>query len=196
MWPARQGILLAFLGGLVADAGALFAAGGGAAPGALLGALGAFFLLVLVLQVFRPSDPDERFYALTVCASATVVTVLAGGFLAALGTAHGKDTVVVGALAAAFSAMFAALAARALPAKAAFAIGWVVALAAGIALASAAGLGAGPGSALGAVAGACGLLGRRVAAFDFPSRFVHRTAGVALPLACAGPLVLLLGVLG
>jgi hypothetical protein len=196
MWPARQGILLAFLGGLVADAAALFAAGGGAGPGALLGTLGAFFLLVLVLQVFRPSDPQERFHALTVSASATAVTVLAGGFLAALSTANGKYTVVVGALAAAFSAIFAALTARALPGKAAFAVGWVVALAAGIGLASAAGIGAGPGALLGAVAGGCGLLGRRVAAFDFPSRFVHRTAGVALPLACAAPLVLFLGSLG
>lgn len=48
---------------------------------AVVGTLGGFFLLVLVLQTFRPTDPKERFYALTVLGSATVVTVLCTALL-------------------------------------------------------------------------------------------------------------------
>ena len=39
--------------------------------------------------------------------------------------------------------------------------------------------------------GLAALLGLRVASYDFPSRFVHLTAGVALPLTAAAPLVAL-----
>ncbi len=46
---------------------------------------------------------------------------------------------------------------------------------------------------LGLVAGACALIGLRVASYDYPSRFVHMTAGVALPLALAAPVLYLLG---
>ena len=46
---------------------------------------------------------------------------------------------------------------------------------------------------LAAAAGACALVGLRVASYDFPSRFVHFTAGVALPLTAAAPAVYLLG---
>jgi hypothetical protein len=53
-------------------------------------------------------------------------------------------------------------------------------------------LGAG-GAVLGAGAGVCALVGHRVASYDYPSRFVHFTAGVALPLAAAAPAVYLLG---
>ncbi len=37
------------------------------------------------------------------------------------------------------------------------------------------------------------MVGLRVASYDYPSRFVHMTAGVALPLALAAPVVYLLG---
>ncbi|MYW00151.1 hypothetical protein GT354_18035, partial [Streptomyces sp. SID3343] len=46
---------------------------------------------------------------------------------------------------------------------------------------------------LGGGAAALGLLGHRVAGYDHPSRFVHFTAGVALPLALAAPAAYLLG---
>jgi hypothetical protein len=41
--------------------------------------------------------------------------------------------------------------------------------------------------------GVCALIGHRVASYDYPSRFVHMTAGVALPLAAAAPAVYVLG---
>ncbi|UXI79477.1 hypothetical protein N6Q81_16280, partial [Streptomyces vinaceusdrappus] len=50
-----------------------------------------------------------------------------------------------------------------------------------------------PGALLGAGAAVCALIGHRAAAYDYPSRFVHFTAGVALPLAAAAPAVYLLG---
>jgi hypothetical protein len=49
------------------------------------------------------------------------------------------------------------------------------------------------GALLGAVVAVCALIGHRVASYDYPSRFVHFTAGVALPLAAAAPAVYLLG---
>ncbi|HEY9368274.1 MAG TPA: hypothetical protein VIU94_07475, partial [Streptomyces sp.] len=49
------------------------------------------------------------------------------------------------------------------------------------------------GAGLGLGAGVCALIGLRVAAYDYPSRFVHLTAGVALPLTAAAPAVYLLG---
>jgi hypothetical protein len=50
-----------------------------------------------------------------------------------------------------------------------------------------------PGALIGAGAAVCALIGHRVAAYDYPSRFVHFTAGVALPLAAAAPAVYVLG---
>ncbi|WP_308447654.1 hypothetical protein [Streptomyces fradiae] len=49
------------------------------------------------------------------------------------------------------------------------------------------------GAVLGLAAGVCAVIGLRVAAYDYPSRFVHMTAGVALPLAVAAPVVYVLG---
>ncbi|OEV29411.1 hypothetical protein AN219_16720, partial [Streptomyces nanshensis] len=49
------------------------------------------------------------------------------------------------------------------------------------------------GSVLGLITGGCALLGLRVASYDYPSRFVHMTAGVALPLTLAAPAVYLFG---
>ncbi|MFJ6384575.1 hypothetical protein ACIQI7_31785 [Kitasatospora sp. NPDC092039] len=172
MWPARQGILLAALAGLTADAAVLLADSGGGAA-AVVGTLGGFFLLVLVLQTFRPSDPKERFYALTVLGSATVVTVLCTALLVA-------DWVPAAVGAVALATLLAAA-----PLPGPKQLGPVLGLAAAVAL----GLLVGAPPALGALAGLGALVGRRVAAYDFPSRFVHMTAGVALPLAVAAPLV-------
>ncbi|WP_369183427.1 hypothetical protein [Streptomyces sp. Y1] len=172
MWPARQGILLAALAGLTADAAVLLADSEGSAA-AVVGTLGGFFLLVLVLQTFRPSDPKERFYALTVLGSATVVTALCTMLLLA-------DWVPAGVGAVALATVLAAA-----PLPGPKQLGPVLGLAAAVLL----GLLVGAPLALGALAGLGSLIGRRVAAYDFPSRFVHMTAGVALPLAVAAPLI-------
>ncbi|MFJ2192875.1 hypothetical protein ACIOJE_33860 [Kitasatospora sp. NPDC087861] len=172
MWPARQGIALAALAGLTADAAVLLADSDGSVA-AVVGTLGGFFLLVLVLQTFRPSDPKERFYALTVLGSATVVTVLCTTLLVA-------DWVPAGVGAVALATVLAAA-----PLPGPKRLGPVLGLLAAVLL----GLLVGAPLALGALAGLGALVGRRVAAYDFPSRFVHMTAGVALPLAVAAPLI-------
>ncbi|MFJ2868637.1 hypothetical protein [Kitasatospora sp. NPDC087314] len=172
MWPARQGIALAALAGLTADAAVLLADSDGSVA-AVVGTLGGFFLLVLVLQTFRPSDPKERFYALTVLGSATVVTVLCTTLLVA-------DWVPAGVGAVALATVLAAA-----PLPGPKQLGPVLGLLAAVLL----GLLVGAPLALGALAGLGALVGRRVAAYDFPSRFVHMTAGVALPLAVAAPLI-------
>ncbi|CAM5435258.1 Membrane protein YfcA OS=Kitasatospora aureofaciens OX=1894 GN=GCM10010502_37440 PE=4 SV=1 [Kitasatospora aureofaciens] len=172
MWPARQGILLAALAGLTADVAVLLADSSGDAA-AVVGTLGGFFLLVLVLQTFRPSDPKERFYALTVLGSATVVTALCTALLLA-------DWVPAGVGAVALATLLAAA-----PLPGPKQLGPVLGLVAAVLL----GFLAGAPVALGALAGLGALIGRRVAAYDFPSRFVHMTAGVALPLAVAAPLI-------
>ncbi|MFG2910005.1 hypothetical protein ACGF13_33725 [Kitasatospora sp. NPDC048286] len=172
MWPARQGILLAALAGFTADAAVLLADSDGGVA-AVVGTLGGFFLLVLVLQTFRPSDPKERFYALTVLGSATVVTALCTTLLLA-------DWVPAAVGAVALATLLAAA-----PLPGPKQLGPVLGLAAAVAL----GLLVGAPVALGALAGLGALVGRRVAAYDFPSRFVHMTAGVALPLAVAAPLI-------
>lgn len=172
MWPARQGIALAALAGFTADAAVLLAHGDARAA-AVVGTLGGFFLLVLVLQTFRPSDPAERFYALTVLGSATVVTVLCAALLFA------------GWVPAAMGAVALATVLAALPLPGPKAVGPVL----GLLVAAAFGLLVGAPAALGVLAGVGALVGRRVAAYDWPSRFVHMTAGVALPLAVASPLV-------
>ncbi|WP_329497085.1 hypothetical protein [Kitasatospora herbaricolor] len=177
MWPARQGIALAALAGFTADAAVLLAHGDAKAA-AVVGTLGGFFLLVLVLQTFRPSDPAERFYALTVLGSATVVTVLCAALLVAA-------WVPAAMAAVALATVLAALPLPALPLPAPKAVAPVL----GLLVAAAFGLLVGAPAALGALAGVGALVGRRVAAYDWPSRFVHMTAGVALPLAVASPLV-------
>ncbi|MFD7512716.1 hypothetical protein ACFV5N_25740, partial [Streptomyces sp. NPDC059853] len=68
-------------------------------------------------------------------------------------------------------------------------VAFVLAAAAGAGAAQLADLELWKGAALGAAAGACALAGLRVASYDFPSRFVHFTAGVALPLTAAAPAV-------
>ncbi|AYL36813.1 hypothetical protein [Streptomyces fungicidicus] len=173
MWPARQGIALGFLGALAADAALLVS---DRSPAAILGTLGVWVLLSLVLQLRSHADPDERMYGLTATVVAAALAIVAGGYLAA-----DADAVTVGAVAVA-----AGMVARALPlpTPVSVVVALLVAAGAGFALdGSAAGAGLGAGAAV------CALIGHRVASYDYPSRFVHFTAGVALPLAVAAPAV-------
>ncbi|MFF8878890.1 hypothetical protein [Streptomyces flaveolus] len=181
MWPARQGIALGFAGALAADAAMLAS---DRSPAALLGTLGVWVLLSLVLQLRSHADPDERMYGLMATVAATALAVVAGGYLAA-----DADAVTVGAVAVAV-----ALVARALPlpTPVSVVVALLAAAGAGIAAGAVTDIGT-SGALLGAGAAVCALIGHRVAAYDYPSRFVHFTAGVALPLAASAPAVYLLG---
>ncbi|WP_425424537.1 hypothetical protein [Streptomyces katrae] len=183
MWPARQGIALAFAGALVAD-GAVLAVDGTYGPGAIIGTLGVWVLLTLVLQLRSHADPDERMYGLMASVASAALAIACTGFLAA-----GWEAVSTGA-----AAVAVAVFARALPLPTAPSVGVSLAAAAGagIAVGGLVGLGAG-GALVGLAAGVCALVGLRVAAYDYPSKFVHMTAGVALPLAVAAPVVYLIG---
>ncbi|MFB6905571.1 hypothetical protein ACFCWB_15040 [Streptomyces bacillaris] len=183
MWPARQGIALAFAGGLVADV-ALLTAGREHGPAALLGTLGVWVLLTVVLQLRSHAAADERLYGLMATVVSAALAVLAAGHLAAAG-----DAVVVGGVAVA-----AAVLARALPLPgiASVVVALLAGAGAGIATGGLTEYG-GQGALLGLAAGGCALIGLRVASYDYPSRFVHMTAGVALPLTAAAPAVYLIG---
>ncbi|MGW4302026.1 hypothetical protein ACWEHT_19960 [Streptomyces sp. NPDC004646] len=183
MWPARQGIALAFLGGLVADV-AVLAAGRDHAPAAILGPLGAWVVLSLVLQLRSHASPDERMYGLMATVASSALAILATGYLGAT-----ADAVSVGAAAVAVAAVVRALP---LPTPVSVVISLLAAAGAGLAVGGMNGLGTN-GALLGAAAAACGLIGHRAASYDYPSRFVHFTAGVSLPLAVAGPVVWVLG---
>ncbi|MGW1912909.1 hypothetical protein ACWCQS_19795 [Streptomyces sp. NPDC002076] len=183
MWPARQGIALAFLGGLAADA-AVLVAGRDHAPAAILGPLGIWVLLALVLQLRSHASPDERMYGLMATVASSALSVLATGYLGA-----GAHAVSVGAAAVAVAILARVLP---LPTPASVAVSLLAAAGAGIAVGGMTGLGA-KGALLGAAAGVCALIGHRVASYDYPSRFVHFTAGVALPLSAAAPVVWVLG---
>ncbi|MEZ3182266.1 hypothetical protein KYY02_27490 [Streptomyces pimonensis] len=172
MWPARQGIALGFLGALAADAALLLS---DRSPAAILGTLGVWVLLSLVLQLRSHADPDERMYGLMATVVAAALAIAAGGYLAADASA-----VTVGAIAVA-----AGVVARALPLPTPVSVVVAVAAAAGAGFAV-----EGPAGALvGAGAAVCALIGHRAASYDYPSRFVHFTAGVALPLTAAAPAV-------
>ncbi|MFE2263319.1 hypothetical protein [Streptomyces griseosporeus] len=183
MWPARQGIALAFLGALAADA-AVLTAGREHGPAAILGTLGVWVLLCLVLQLRSHADPDERMYGLMATVVSAALSVVAAGHLAA-----GLDAVKVGAAAVAVALLARALP---LPTPASVVVSLLAAAGTGVAVGGMAGLGA-KGALLGAAAAACALIGHRVASYDYPSRFVHFTAGVALPLTAAAPVVYVLG---
>ncbi|GAA2623325.1 hypothetical protein [Streptomyces axinellae] len=183
MWPARQGIALAFLAGIAADVGLLLTEGD-RAPTVLIGTVGVWCVLSLVLQLRNHSSPDERLYALTAGLASTALTVLAAGMIPSE-----ADAVTVGAGAVAVAAL-----ARALPLPAYVSPLVALAAASGAGLALGQLTGTGPSAALsGLAAGVCALIGLRVAGYDFPSRFVHMTAGVALPLTLATPALWLLG---
>jgi hypothetical protein len=181
MWPARQGIALGFAGALAADA-ALLASG--RSPAAILGTLGVWVLLALVLQLRSHADPDERMYGLMATVAASALAIVAGGYLAAA-----ADAVTVGAVAVAVAVLARALP---LPTPASVVVSLLAAAGAGIAAGQVTDLGT-SGALLGAGVAACALIGHRVASYDYPSRFVHFTAGVALPLAAAAPAVYVLG---
>ncbi|SOD64802.1 hypothetical protein SAMN06297387_11989 [Streptomyces zhaozhouensis] len=181
MWPARQGIVLAFAGGLAADA-AVLAVDEDDVPGALLGVLGVWFLLVIVLQLRHRGSSDERLDSLTATSASTLLTVVAGALLAAVEVSGAAVAVAAGGVAA-------ATVVRALPGPPALTSPLALAAGFGVGVwASGQDIGT-PALALGAAGGACALLGLRVASYDFPSRFVHFTAGVALPLTAAAPAV-------
>ncbi|MFJ3882303.1 hypothetical protein ACIPW5_33270 [Streptomyces sp. NPDC090077] len=183
MWPARQGIVLAFAGALVAD-GAVLALDRTYAPGAIVGTLGVWVLLTLVLQLRSHADPDERMYGLMASVASAALAVVCAGFLAA-----DWEPVTTGAAAVAVAVFARALP---LPTPASVGVSLAAAAGAGIAVGGLTGLGAG-GALVGLAAGVCALIGLRVAAYDYPSKFVHMTAGVALPLAAAAPAVYLMG---
>ncbi|MEU2433472.1 hypothetical protein ABZ611_28965 [Streptomyces sp. NPDC007861] len=184
MWPARQGIALAFAGGVAADV-VLVAAGREHAPAAIIGTLGVWVLLTLVLQLRSRAGADERMQGLMATVASAALTILAAGYLAAE-----PDAVVVGGLAVAAATVARALP---LPGAASVVVALLAAAGAGIAAAGFTGTGSGGGALLGLGAGVCALVGLRVASYDYPSRFVHMTAGVALPLTAAAPIVYLLG---
>ncbi|AQS68900.1 hypothetical protein [Streptomyces pactum] len=181
MWPARQGIALSFAGALAADAAMLVS---DRSPAAILGTLGVWVLLSLVLQLRSHADPDERMYGLMGTVAAAALAVVAGGYLAA-----DADAVTVGAIAVGVAVVTRALP---LPTPASVVVALLAAAGAGIAVGSMTDLGT-SGALLGAGTAVCALIGHRVAAYDYPSRFVHFTAGVALPLAAAAPAVYVLG---
>ncbi|WP_228924371.1 hypothetical protein [Streptomyces sp. DH7] len=183
MWPARQGIALAFAGGLVADV-ALLAAGREHGAAALLGTLGVWVLLTVVLQLRSHAGADERMYGLMATVVSASLAVLAGGHLAAV-----PDAVVVGGVAVAAATLVRALP---LPGAASVAVALLAGVGAGLIAGNATDIGA-KGALLGLAAAGCALIGLRVASYDYPSRFVHMTAGVALPLAAAAPAVYLVG---
>ncbi len=183
MWPARQGIALAFAGGLVADV-VLLAAGREHGPAALLGTLGVWVLLTVVLQLRSHAGADERMYGLMATVVSASLAVLAGGHLAAL-----PDAVAVGGVAVAAATLARALP---LPGAASVVVALLAGAGAGIAVGALTDFGA-KGALLGLAAGGAALIGLRVASYDYPSRFVHMTAGVALPLTVAAPVVYLVG---
>ncbi|MFF3843345.1 hypothetical protein [Streptomyces sp. NPDC001930] len=183
MWPARQGIALAFAGGLAADA-VLLVTGRENAAAAIFGTLGVWVLLCLVLQLRSHADPDERMYGLMATIASAALTVVATGHLGA-----DPDAVVVGGVAVAAAVLARALP---LPGPVSLVAALLASAGAGIAAGGLTGLGS-AGALLGLGAGVCALVGLRVASYDYPSRFVHMTAGVALPLTAAAPAVYLLG---
>ncbi|MEU5657393.1 hypothetical protein ABZ802_17465 [Streptomyces sp. NPDC047737] len=183
MWPARQGIALAFAGGFVADV-VLLVAGRSNAPAAILGTLGVWVLLTLVLQLRSHAGADERMYGLTATVASAALAVLAAGHLAAV-----PDAVTVGGIAVAVGVLVRALP---LPGPVSVVVALLASAGAGLAAGVFTDFGA-QAAFLGFAAGGCALIGLRVASYDYPSRFVHMTAGVALPLTAAAPAVYLIG---
>lgn len=183
MWPAREGIALAAAAGLTAT-GAVLAVDEDDATIAALGSLGGWFLLIALVQLRSTQAPKERLAALNVALTAAALAVLATGYLAAE-----RHAVIVGAVAVAAGTLGRAVP---LPPNASP----VAAVAAAGAGGLAAGLGTDMGAAgglLGLAAGVCVLVAVRVASYDYPSRFVHMTAGVSLPLTLSVPAAHLLG---
>ncbi|EDY48102.1 integral membrane protein [Streptomyces clavuligerus] len=169
MWPARQGIALAFAGALVSDA-ALLAAGRENAPTAILGTLGVWVLIGIVLTLRSRASSDERMSGLMATVVSAALAILATAYLAA------PDKAVV----AGVCAVAAATVVRALPARGpvSVAASLLAGGAVGAATAGMLSLGAADGGVLGVSAAVLALIGLRVASYDYPSRFVHFTAGL------------------
>ena len=184
MWPARQGIALAFLAGVTADV-ALLLAPADRAPTVILGTLGAWIPLILVQQMRHRGSADERLSSLTATAASTVLTVLAAGYLAEGGHPH---PVVVGVLAAGTATLVRGLL-LSLPTVLSLLVALAAAVGSGFGTAHLTGMSSHSALLLALAAGVSALVGLRVASYDFPSRFVHFTAGVALPLALTAPVV-------
>ncbi|NEE34925.1 hypothetical protein G3M53_57050, partial [Streptomyces sp. SID7982] len=116
--------------------------------------------------------------------ASAALAITATGYLAAA-----TDAVVVGGIAVAVAVFVRSLP---LPAAASMAVAVLAGAGAGALGGTLTGLGA-SAALIGAGAAVCAVIGHRVAAYDYPSRFVHMTAGVALPLTAAVPAVYLLG---
>ena len=184
MWPARQGIALAFAGAVTADV-ALLAAGRGNAPAAILGTLGAWVLLTLVLQLRSHADAGHA-----------DVGPDGDGRLGGAGDHRGRSPRGGAGRGDRRGGRGRRGGARAGAAVADGGVGGCR---------PAGGCGGrdrgrrddGPRHARVRCsawrAAVCALIGHRVASYDYPSRFVHFTAGVALPLAAAAPAVYLVG---
>ncbi|MFF0728951.1 hypothetical protein [Streptomyces sp. NPDC004134] len=183
MWPAREGIALAAAAGLTAT-GAVLAVDEDDATIAALGSLGGWFLLICLVQLRHTTAPKERLTALNVALAAATLAVLAAGYLAAE-----RHAVVVGAVAVAAGTLGRAVP---LPPNASPVAAVAAAGAGGLAAGLGTDMGA-DGGLLGLAAGVCVLVAVRVASYDYPSRFVHMTAGVSLPLTLSVPAVHLLG---
>ncbi len=76
MWPARQGIALAFLARSTADVALLAVVLGKNAPAAI-GTLGVWVLLTLVLQLRSHADPDTRMYGLMATVASAALAIIA-----------------------------------------------------------------------------------------------------------------------
>jgi hypothetical protein len=123
-------------------------------------------------------------YGLMATVASAALAILAAGHLAAV-----PDAVTVGGVAVAVAVLARALP---LPGPVSVVVALLAAAGAGAAAGGLTDLGA-KGALLGLAAGGCALIGLRVASYDYPSRFVHMTAGVALPLTAAAPAVYLIG---
>ncbi|MGC0418473.1 hypothetical protein [Embleya sp. AB8] len=192
MWPARQGIALVVVAAFGTDA-AVYAKGQqglASVPAVLAGAL----LLSVLLQARSGARPGELLPALTVTTSAALITAFDVAYLVAGELSGGPIDAGAAVVGAALAAGVATLV-RAVPLPDTIAPipSWLLGTAAGAAGGVALGGEAPYAALLGAGAAALGLLGRRIAGYDHPSRFVHFTAGVSLPLALAAPAAYLLG---
>jgi hypothetical protein len=154
------------------------------AAAAIIGTLGVWVLLVVILHLRSHADADTRMSSLMASVVSAALAIIATGHLAS-----SSDAVVVGAIAVAAATVVRALP---MPQAASLVAALVVAAVAGAAMGGLTGFGA-KGAVLGACAGACALIGLRAASYDYPSRFVHMTAGVALPLTAAAPVICLVG---
>jgi hypothetical protein len=192
MWPARQGIALVVLAAFATDVAVL--AKGEEGFASVPAVLAVTLLVLLAAQARGGARAGDLLPALSVAGSAALLTAFEVAYVVA-GDLEGGPMAAGAAVVPAVLAAGAATLVRAVPLPGpiapvlAWALGTAVGAGAGIAL----GGDAPYAAALGAGAAALGLIGHRTAGYDHPSRFVHFTAGIALPLALAAPAAYLLG---